>query len=360
MMPLLSKPFMMAFGSLYLFQDRFNTSLAAPLPFTMPAEPGPGSWTVTDVPGRMSKSGGKLVTVANATGSGIVSVASFVRVAGLALYANIGATPYNAGGIGWHINNTLQLSYYGKTYGAGGSGAQVIGDSGSYIAQSGPNPGIVILVLRATGAFYLQKSGGVWYLQWISRTTSTSPLYIQWSVSTASYAPSLDDVMVGQLQGIWAAAYDLVTQRIASANAGDTITHETSATIEAAWKATTGATYELMVRRTDDNNCLIIRCDQAGGTIKLIKKDTGSETEDASAAQTWTNNTTYRIVVQLIGNHITVHVNTGNPKIDFASETYNNAVTGAKTSAVVTEFTSWPYALSGAALAEVKRVFDPF
>jgi lysophospholipase L1-like esterase len=105
--------------------------------------------------------------------------------------------------------------------------------------------------------------------------------------------------------------------------------------------AATGVTQELMIRRVDDNNCWIIRMDQAGSTVKLIEKVGGVETEKGSAAQTWTHGTQFRIVVSAEAYHILVYVGT-TAKINYNSAYSNSTATGIKVSRAGTELVAWP------------------
>jgi hypothetical protein len=115
--------------------------------------------------------------------------------------------------------------------------------------------------------------------------------------------------------------------------------------VEATWTAATGATYELDVRRTDNDNRWIIRCDQGGSTIKLIERNGGGETERSSAAQTWTNLTAYRIVAVCDTQSIKTVVGV-TAKNSYALASFNATATGVKTSHAVADLVSWPRTIS--------------
>lgn len=134
----------------------------------------------------------------------------------------------------------------------------------------------------------------------------------------------------------------------------ETTTSEANALIEQTWTAVTDETWELSTRRTDDDNRWIVRCDQAGSTIKLIERNAGVETERSSAAQTWTNGTQYRLVVVQDGDAIRTYV-ANVAKNSYTSASFNNTATGVETDKAGSNLVTYPRTLSGAALAELQR-----
>jgi hypothetical protein len=161
---------------------------------------------------------------------------------------------------------------------------------------------------------------------------------------------------VVQLPAPWNSAYGIATNRTASPVTGNSLTHEVDCVIDFTWTAATNEVLEIDLRRTGADNRWIVRCDQAGSTIKLIERNGGTETERASAAQTWTNGTVYRILAYADGNTIFTKAGTvgniGN-KNSYASATFNNTATIAMVSgfATGTNFVAWPRTLTGTALS---------
>lgn len=163
---------------------------------------------------------------------------------------------------------------------------------------------------------------------------------------------------IAQLGSPWNTDYGIATNRIETASAGETTTSEVNAIIEATWTVNTGDIFELDVRRTDDDNRWVVRGDQAGSTIKLIERNAGIETERSSAAQTWTNGASYRLVVTLVNEVIRSFTKSSTSHVSkniYASAIFNQTATGVKTSHAVSNLIAWPCTLSGAALAELQR-----
>jgi hypothetical protein len=342
----------------YLLRDEFTTDEAAPITTPRTCEPGPGTLTVVDTGGRLSISGGQLVNI-NAVSvwadPRIYSANSFTRAAGLAFGFDItdGQTMNQI--IGW------------QTIAAGGTSLQVAAYiNGGFVDMwnagvadwarllLAPIAGVtykVFSVLRSSGGF-LTADGKI---LWVTNTLNTASVFPGAVFSTgAATAGKQDNWRVMQLAAPWDTDYGIATNRIAVPQINDTTTSEANALIEMTWQAVTGQVWELDVRRTDDDNRWIIRCDQTGSTIKLIERNAGTETERASAAQTWTNGTSYRLVVIQDGNTIKTFV-ANVAKNTYTSATFNNTATGIKTSRSGTNLVAWPRTLSGAALAELEK-----
>lgn len=153
------------------------------------------------------------------------------------------------------------------------------------------------------------------------------------------------------------AAWGLATAYNASGSANDTITHLADGFVEATWQAVTNETFELSIRRTDDNNRWVIRGSQSGSTIKIIEINASVETERASAAQTWTNGTSYRIVARAQGTEVAAYIS-NTRKVVYTSATFNQTATGGKTSHSVTYYIAWPYTLPASPAAALDAVAE--
>ena len=217
-------------------------------------------------------------------------------------------------------------------------------------------------ILRSVGGFVFVKGGAQypeWTLLWAVHASTTTPLYALWT-SNGDGNIWRDDFGILELPAPFDADYGIATQQVTSAGVGTTITHQANAIIYAAWTAVTGQTWELDVRRTDDDNRWIVRCSQSDGTIKLIERDAGTETERSSAAQTWTNGTNYAVTVHVVGNNISTHVGSvtnASPivKNTYATATFNNTATIAKTDRALNLFASYPRTLTGEAAQVLDR-----
>jgi len=169
---------------------------------------------------------------------------------------------------------------------------------------------------------------------------------------------TVDWITCSQFGTPFNAVATFATNYHASLSSGTTTTMEANAYLEATWQAVTGETIDFMFRRTDDNNCWIIRGSQAGSTVKLIQKEAGIETERVSQAQTWTNGTSYIIKVMVYGNIVSLAVDASN-KSGYNSATFNNGATGVKCDKNLTEVYILPRTLSGATLTEWNRWVNP-
>lgn len=281
----------------YLFRDEFTTPDDAPLTSPRTCEPGPGTLTFVDTANRMTIGSGRLNLSAGAEAVTITGN-TFARAVGLMGSAKVADNTAEQG-IDFLFHNRFLLRVAGHQDG-------VILDD---------NTAVGILPLNTTGersVKLITRTAGMWYvdnstLMWVSVSSSANPYWYARSATNNS-AGYWASARVAQLGAPWDTDYGIATERIASAIAGNTITSEANSMIEATWKAITGETYELSTRRTDDDNRWIVRCSQAGGTIKLIERNAGSETERGSATQTWTNGTNYRVIVQQSANYIRTYV----------------------------------------------------
>lgn len=333
-------------GIVYLLRDQFTTNATAPLTSPRTCEPGPGQLTIVDPANQLSISS-SILQVAGGSGSawdrGFYSASGLARTAGRALLVAVTQTAGSAFGPAIWSRSAGIVSpaapgsadhgiraNIGAAYWAYVNGVNVIQHT------FGTDFGIV---LRAAGAFYLQKLSGTWNLEWVDNAQNTATLYPEFS--NFNGVGTLDDFRVVDFGGEWATAYGIATSRTAITIAGSTGLMTADAIVEHTITAATGVTQELMVRRTDDDNCWIVRMDQTGSTIKLIQKQAAVETERSSAAQTWTNGTQYRIVASCFGN--TIETNVANvAKNSYTSASFNNTATGVKVSAAGVDLIAWP------------------
>jgi lysophospholipase L1-like esterase len=247
------------------------------------------------------------------------------NVAGTALFARLGALrgDISIGGyVGWidTIADSLGTSTARALYQFRFAEMRVTGTAENFTnrtlgitsvaSYSNPYYADLMIVLRGTGAYWFWRRGATWQLVHVNETLATANLYPRYSlrgngVTTLDKIGVLDAAtMPVELQ----TQNGLATVLSASAGATGDAPHKNSI-ITWQFTAATGVTQELMFRRTDDNNALIVRASQTGSTIKLIHIDAGVETEYNSAAQTWTNGTVYTVCVNADGLFILVSVN---------------------------------------------------
>lgn len=334
----------------FLLRDDFTTAASAPLTSPRTAEPGPGTLTISDTD--ISISGGAMVIPGETNDIGAYG-AALSRAAGLALFAEFSSPSLGNSSFGWSANTGLGSGSATNQIGVGANG--FLRESGSdytsvqFGAMANSTSHLLGVILRSAGAFTVRRVSGVWTLHWVSNTNNTAsvrPVVVNYSSTNIAYAY----MRALQLAAPFDTDYGLATQRTASPSADATITSEANAVIEFTWVAVTGETVEVSTRRTTDNDRWILRGDQAGSTVKLIEVVAGVETERATAAQTWTNTTSYRIVVVQDGNTIRGYV-ANVLKWTYASAASNNTATGIKTNKAGTNLIAWPRTLTGTAAA---------
>lgn len=335
----------------YLIDDEFPGDLAAPLSSPRACEPGPGSLLLTDTLSRFSIVGGLLhYSAGSGWGDpGLWAQVGLARAAGRAMLVRTDLVAVGNQHYGWDGDQA-------STIATGNAIALNAGVLRAYDTASGPNLytivagwAILATVLRSSGAFHLIRGAGLpdWTLLWPAITNATTPLYP--AFSNSSIEKDIDYLRVTDFPAPWDTDNGIATNAIPAAGVGEETTSLADAIIEATWTAVAGQVYELSVRRTDDDNRWIVRGDQVGGTIKLIERNAGVETERGSAAQVWTPGNIYRVVVTQFGDTIKA-VSANSNKFEYALASFNNTATGVKTSHAVTNLITWPRTISGAAL----------
>lgn len=331
----------------YLLRDEFTTAQA---PVTTPrtCEPGPGTITISN-PASQSISGDNLVL--DAVVSGLVLTSSYTKRGGLALFSR------------WkYTGNTITTSGFGDVDSRGvvQSSYSTRGVRDDSIAPNLPGGGF------GAGSYYntwsvIRNGGGAYAvienkLAWVGRNVQGSPVTARVAVvgGNTGSTMQIERIFIADIAGGWETRYGIATNYVASPAVGETTTSDADAFVEMLWVAVSGQVWEMSVRRTDDDNRWIIRCDQAGSTMKLIERNAGVETERSNAGQTWTNGTTYRLWIAMVGNSIYTGTGQGARNI-YNSATFNNSATGVKTDRAGTDLVTWPYHLSGTALVELQK-----
>jgi lysophospholipase L1-like esterase len=203
----------------------------------------------------------------------------------------------------------------------------------------------IAVISHLPGAFWLHRfKSGMWRLMWVDATTSTTPLRMRFNdLGRPSTINRLG--LSNKLPPVYKSRFGISTERIETTINGSILSTEADAFIEHSITAATGVTQEVLVRYVDDNNCWVIRMSQTGSTIKIIERSGGVEIEYASASQTWTDTTQYRI--SIIVDKYTIRVYVGNTyKCEYVSARSNYEATNAKVSHAGSNLISWPLYLS--------------
>jgi lysophospholipase L1-like esterase len=178
----------------------------------------------------------------------------------------------------------------------------------------------------------------LYYSAYQGTDATLSPVYYAaWDTNDGT----TKEFSVIQLTG--AAASDLASVYDATPTTPETVTSASDVWEEITWTPGADEVLELDFRKSDANNRFILRCDQAGGTIKLIQRLASTETEIQSAAQTWTVDTPYRVAVRAIRRYCVAWVNsTGKINQAGLSNLINNTGCGASGFAAATNYAVYP------------------
>lgn len=342
-------------------EDRFTTADPAPVASPRTCEPGPGTLTISDSGSKLSISGGALVSSGNtAAGNPLVTAPFITRAAGMGLWYRVKLLTGTSGVVlfAGFLNGTGIPTTYAFV-----PPAWTVYDNLNLISNLETfSTGTVydfVIILRATGAYYFIK-GGVytsWTVFWVSGLGSTVSMYPNLAAGSAAGTYEVQDMAVMKFKTAFETAYGLATYHSASPASGATGNMTADGFVHFTWTPAAGETLELMVRRTDDSNCWIVRCSQAGSTIKLIQKQAGVEAERSSAAVTWTAGVAVLIAVRAVGTNIRSFTNSVF-RNSYGSATFNQTATGVKVSGHTTgaNLATFPRSAMGAALLELENL----
>lgn len=339
--------------------DQFTTNAAGPLTGTRTCEPGPGTLTLTATPtsAAISISSNKL-TFARPTGAqnyanyGALADLTLARALGVVVYGKINSSI--AAGQSFGFNNSAALANSSiQAFNFANTSQLQIGDNNTAItifeSMTASTDYQFAIVLRGNGALYFVRGGSQfqnWTLLWVSQTEITDTLYAMYS--NFNSATTLDDFTVKDLSGVFLEEYGGAKDLRRFVADGDAATVSADGLEYITMTVGAGEVFEFMVRRTDDSNCYKVSCDQAGSTIKVIKMEAGSPTEEGSAAQTWTPGNRYRICVRHQGSQVRAFVDKVS-KVNITTATFNQSATGAKVSGAVAlaNWESWNWSWAG-------------
>ena len=320
-------------GITYLLRVGFNTDDSSPL--TSPYVGEVGSLTAVQTDGTFAASSGKLAFTAQAThawgdqylvfGTSRATsrlVSCEFEFSGRGLF-QFGFLPSLAGG----VTGDLFTAY---------SSAIRIASASDFVVYNNFTLSDVIrltVIQRSNGAFFVGRVGsGSDKLLYVTNTTAAATPYAGFQNSIVS-AGSLDNMIVADT---FVTDSNFQFAKVAAPSTGEIISATSDAIIEITWTPASSETLEVMFRRTDDNNTWILRCAQAGGTIKLYEKVAGGETErDSGKTQTWTIGTPYRVQIIADTTNIESVVNDVG-KHNYASAVFNSTVDGVKVSGFAT------------------------
>lgn len=357
-------------GLPYIFVDNFEAAPLQVAPLTSPRTTTGGQTAViVDTGNDLSITTNGLE---NSGGSPAIndplyrSQDAYARTSGLTLYCKLYiplnlARDNNDLGFGFHTTTAPGISSLHKWTNytrAGGFG--VAFNVASYIAPWAFNTLYVLAIaLRANGAHLLIKGGAYddWTLGYTTRNSTSTPLYIVRFNGLSSQMPDHTRFLgLAQLAESWVDdSFYLHSDDTPTAD--DTATASANGAQYIDWIVGAGETLAVYFRRTDDNNTMVLRCSQAGSTMKIVEVDGGGESELSSTAQTFNAGTQYRIGIRYASDTVKTWVNDGVVKNNISGATYNQTVTGIKVAGFASAqyWQAWPYSLVDPTLAEITR-----
>lgn len=320
----------------YKIRDLFLTDRAVGEIHGTAAEPGPGVRYVVDTGSDMTIAGDVLTMTPGSFGNPGLYYDLQSRVCGLAVVTRINKAfsgYFQAGfdndrssviNTGWYVGAGAVMYFY--------DGAVVTASLGGVDYPMGYiSAGVdydFAVVLRDTGVLLLAKAATdtQWRLMWVGTASNAASLYPCLINNDTTLNAKRFEAF--NAPGGYAAQYGIATSRVASPASGETATMTADAIVEFTWTPAAAETLEVQFRRVDDNNCWLLRCDQAAGTLKLYEKSAGVETErDAGKTQTWSVGTAYRIVI--ITDTATIRTFVANVlKHGYTTATFQQTATG--------------------------------
>lgn len=340
--------------------DEFVTDDAAPVTSPRTSEPGGETVTLVQTDGEYAISShqmsGPVQSTANWGDQGFYGPA-VTRAFGVALIHRVNITTFG---------RTLVAKFHESAsagYGASGPGFYRAAGTGWRATDNGTIPilnladafsRLFTTVLRATGAVYLMDERIVF----VGTGNSTATLYPQHSAH--SVAATHEFFRALQLPAPWDAESTIALHVDPTPTADDTADVEQDGFMVFKWTPGSSEVLDIMFRRTDDDNTMILRCDQANGWIRVYRKVGGSETQVDSQSQTWTVSTEYTIRLRWYGRNIDSWVN-DTIKNSTLTQGFNITETGVKVTGFASgaDWSVWPGALSGTAYNKWKQASQP-
>lgn len=328
----------------YLLLDDFSTAQTAPITSPRPCDSGLGVFDVTDAANRMSVTGGKLVVATGITGAASIKSQKQINLSvGRAAIFKVQRNTVVYFGL--DTEQRVLINSSGMAFDTGANN----------LAPAMSDEREIAVVMRDVGYWWIDLTNNV--LLYTCANANATPqvrnVYLGTGAFTdQAYGSSCNRIAVKDLGAPWNTKDGPCVANSASPANGATIAADADGQIDIEWTPASGGTIDVQFRRTDDDNCLILRADQAGSTLKVIKKETGTETELASGAVTFTAGAGYQITIWSNGSTIktlTRLLSYGRNFIrNSLASTYNQSSTGAKVvcAGTIANFKSWPKSIS--------------
>jgi hypothetical protein len=348
------------------YLDHFSVDEAAPVVSPHANDTDGSTSDVSDTGSKVTASSGARQVAGTTTSNTLPReyiTTSRARAGGLAMTCQVNQTANASLRVGFRGDKTVTPGTAGAISPVASGAIAIIYDNSVGISlygdviPAGQNNKVMIIKRPTAGEFYLWRPAATptWTLLHVGNINVTSPIFAGWGASNsgASDAWTIDDLEFMQLsQANLISDWGLATNRVASPSNGEVSSAAAGdALLEFSWTPASAEVMNFYFRRTDDDNTMILRCDQAAGTVKVIERNGGVETEKTggTTTQTWTVATKFRIEMRLVGSSIKVLV--ANVLKNTATDAYNSSVTGIKVAGFATgvDLAAWP--LNGISIA---------
>jgi lysophospholipase L1-like esterase len=284
-----------------LLKDLFTTAAGAPLSTPRSADPGPGQATLAQTDGQFSVVSGELNITAQTTaawGDLRYNSALLTRVGGLALWVD---KLYRSNAaqltLGFDDNTSGEPLSPGFRLTNWSLAASIGGNAINDLIDTQINVDYDLFVMLTPARAYLFARGydlARWTLMWTDAQSGAS-LYA--ALAPYDAAGKVEAIKVIKARAGWLSNYYPAYYQASTPTLPVTFDAAGDILLKFSWSPVASEVLEIYFRRTDDNNTMICRCDQAGNTIKIIKKESGVETELDSDSFTWGTGSSRKIVL---------------------------------------------------------------
>lgn len=288
----------------FFLQDEFITDDAAPIATPRTCEPdGKGTLNFVQNDGSYAIVNKVLTVTAQGTPAwtdlGFYHNEGFRLIAGTVLFAQLVTLNATQVGFPFSFRNAKSVAYgfglmtfYCDTYNlamlTGGTGMR----NGNAL-QSGSIRNFPIMLRNTNGAYYIDTDA----LIYSGKGAIPDVTYYLHQVNyDSTYKTNF--IRAGLLPATFRTAEFLCSTFKALPVNGDTFTVDKDSIIYIKWTVAAGEIINIRFRRVNDDNCMILRCDQAAGWMRIYRRQAAVETQLATVAAVWTVGNTYRLSIR--------------------------------------------------------------
>lgn len=357
-----------AWTPLFILRDEFITAETAPIATPRTSEPDGGTLTVVQTDGQMSIVGGKLIVPAQSSPTwgdlGLFNSTGLAKSTGLAVAVLINLDTAGDGYFGGFrsLASVASDNQYGTIF-RDAYGFQLMETGGNRkgmtavplydLTQDKP-----FVVIQQNNKHYL-LIGDKLVTVGIGAVGATS----YFGFTNYSNAFKMDYFRVAQLPAPFATEDAIALHNDTTPVTGDTVVGTEDGYVIFKWAVGANEILNIRFRWVDDDNCMIIRCDEANNTMRCYRRQAGTETQVTTAAATFNTGTTYQICVRYYNNTILAGLDDHTAPVAGSYDySYNLHSTGVKVDgfASASLFAVYPFYLTGAAGNVIKSLTNPF